>query len=185
MMEFATDWYEKKQQESEDCDSGLYPVKRQQIKVDINWTSETIKMKDFSIRLTPLKDIPTTLKRHHSGNTGDDNIVYRDVESVPDSLRMISHDPQSETVTKTCSTKRSRPSCDNDEAITNTPKRSKADKVAVNKRMKCRRSTRLAKKGTTHYEEPVVSDDCEYICELWLKRSWRFGIRVLATGVYC
>ena len=28
-----------------DCDAGLYPVKRQQIKVDINWTSETIKMK--------------------------------------------------------------------------------------------------------------------------------------------
>ncbi|XP_065904126.1 zinc finger protein 431-like [Dysidea avara] len=29
---------------------------------------------NLSIRLTPLKDIPTTLKRHHSGNTGDDNI---------------------------------------------------------------------------------------------------------------
>ena len=29
---------------------------------------------DFSIRLTPLKDIPTTLKPRHFGNTGDDDI---------------------------------------------------------------------------------------------------------------
>jgi len=29
---------------------------------------------DFSIRLTPLKQIPTTLKPHHSGNSSDDNI---------------------------------------------------------------------------------------------------------------
>ncbi|XP_065908994.1 uncharacterized protein [Dysidea avara] len=79
----------------------------------------------------------------------------RDLKSVPDNLKVTSHDPQSETVTKTCSTKRSRSSCDNDEAITNTPKRSKTDKVAVSKR----RSKKLTKKGTTHYEEPVVSDD--------------------------
>ncbi|XP_065904469.1 PR domain zinc finger protein 14-like isoform X2 [Dysidea avara] len=32
-----------------------------------------IKLKDFSIRLTPLKDIPTKPKLHHSGNTGDDD----------------------------------------------------------------------------------------------------------------
>ena len=41
---------------------------------------------------------------------------------------------QLKTVTKTCSTKRSRSSCDDDEAITNAPKRSKTDKVAVIKR---------------------------------------------------
>ena len=30
---------------------------------------------------------------------------------------------------------------------------------------KRRKSKRLAKKGTTHYEEPVISDDDDYICE--------------------
>ena len=32
-------------------------------------------------------------------------------------------------------------------------------------KMKVRKSKRLAKKETTHYEEPVVSDDDDYICE--------------------
>ena len=31
--------------------------------------------------------------------------------------------------------------------------------------MKQRKSKRLAKKETTHYEEPVISDDDDYICE--------------------
>jgi len=30
---------------------------------------------------------------------------------------------------------------------------------------KRRKSKRLAKKGTTHYEEAVISDDDDYICE--------------------
>ena len=29
-----------------------------------------------------------------------------------------------------------------------------------------RKSTRLAKKGMKHYEEPVISDDDDYICML-------------------
>ena len=79
---------------------------------------------------------------------------------------------QSEIVTQTL--KRSRPSSDYD--ITNGPKRSKTDKVVVNKRfvyilvicniscvlldqarVECRRSKRLAKKETTCFEE--MSDD--------------------------
>ena len=38
------------------------------------WCAYLFSITDFSIRLTPLKDIPTTLKPHHPGNTGDDNV---------------------------------------------------------------------------------------------------------------
>ncbi|XP_065904004.1 PR domain zinc finger protein 10-like isoform X3 [Dysidea avara] len=68
---------EAKAQESEDCDSVYTPVKKKQkiMDNDMDWTrGGVVKLKDFSIRLTPLKDIPTTLKPHHPGNTGDDNV---------------------------------------------------------------------------------------------------------------
>ncbi|XP_065888894.1 histone-lysine N-methyltransferase set-17-like [Dysidea avara] len=63
----------------EGCNVEWNPVKQKQDRIIVNAIDKTprprtIKMKDFSIRLTPLKDITTTLKTHHSGNTGADDI---------------------------------------------------------------------------------------------------------------
>ncbi|XP_065900691.1 zinc finger protein 709-like isoform X2 [Dysidea avara] len=61
-----------------------YPVKKTQNKIDniINRSPGTVKLKDFSIRLTRLKDIPTTLKPRHCGSTGGDT----DDSSIDDAI---------------------------------------------------------------------------------------------------
>ncbi|XP_065904055.1 oocyte zinc finger protein XlCOF6-like [Dysidea avara] len=51
------------------------PVNKKQKRIDndMEKTPEGVKKKDFSVRLTPLQDIPTT---HHSESTGDDNVIF-------------------------------------------------------------------------------------------------------------